>query len=414
LDAWTEYRARKQREIRLLRDAPLALWPAAWPDLEGLAGEKRGVFRAHPAFRAAAAFPETNWADSETRSLGTHEIQYNYQRFDLQVSAPPVYPALGPEELTFYTCSGMAAIAAVISALDRLAQTRIDFWSLSDSYFETQHLVRHYAPHLDVRVAPSFEVLRELPSEAFRVLHVDSISASAPDERWGSIAPRTILALFDTTCYSRGDARIADTVRRFDALGIPVAVVRSHLKLDSLGMEAGRLGSILLRASPRCGELQRQAAAGLARLVPDVVRLFGTAPFIDRFFVVADESELLALSELRADRIQSNSAALADELERALPPTMQVRRYHHGMFTTHHHPDWTDAAPVKAMAARIARRCRSVGCHVAQATSFGFDFTVITDVMDVPTQRFALRLAPSDEPLEALLPLVGAMAEELR
>ncbi len=412
METWAQYSCRKRREARVIRDAPLAPWPTASSELPVHAGEKIDLLRSHPAFRAAAAFPETNWTKTECITLGGYSFRYGYQRFDLQVTAPPVYPALGSPERTFYTCSGMAAVTAVVIALNRLAQSRIAFWSVTDAYFETQHLVRHYADRLDVRVAARFGDLAAEAGDAFIVVHIDSICARGPDELWDLLTDRVILAIFDTTCYSRGDNRIEDTVRRLESRGIPVVIVRSHLKLDSLGLEAGRLGSIHLRAPEGCGAVPRQVLEAIAHLVPDVVRLFGIAPSIDRFPIFADDDELLELSVLRAEMIKRNSAAIADELERAVPD-IAVRRYHHGMFLTLHRSNWTAAEPVRKIASAIEALCRQVGSHVAHATSFGFDFTVVTDVMDVATDRFCLRLAPSDEPLDRMLSIVPMLVRAL-
>ena len=413
METSAQYSDRKRRELRLIRDAPLAPWPAAGPELQDTAGEKRDAFRAHPMFRAAAAFPETNWANASSIALGNHAFGYDYQRFDLRVTAPPVYPALGPSEQTVYTCSGMAAVTAVVTALNRLSQPGIVFCSVTDAYFETQHLVRHYADRLDLRVAANFGDLARSSGDRFVVMHINSISAQPPDALWDLLTDRVVLALFDTTCYSRADRRIEQTVRQLEARGIPVALVRSHLKLDTLGLEAGRIGSVQLHTPAQCGAVQRQVIQAVAHLVPDVVRLFGIAPSIDRFFIVADEAELLELSTRRAERISENCAALADELKRAVPG-IDVRRYHHGMFLTLHHLDWTASTPVRTIAAEVSARCIGAGWHVAHATSFGFDFTVLTDVMDVATDRFCLRLAPSDEPLVRLLPVVTALVRALR
>ena len=67
---------------------------------------------------------------------------------------------------------------------------------------------------------------------------------------------------------------------------------------------------------------------------------------------------------------------------RALPPSTRFRRR---AFATLHCDDWVDTATAGAVIETVLSRCRDAGCHVVRFASFGFDFTVMSDVMDLPT-----------------------------
>jgi hypothetical protein len=60
-----------------------------------------------------------------------------------------------------------------------------------------------------------------------------------------------------------------------------------------------------------------------------------------------------------------------------------VRRYQHGQFLTLHHPSWAEAAPVKRWIKKIIEIHGAAGGCAVEASSFGFDFTVLSDVMDI-------------------------------
>ena len=193
-------------------------------------------------------------------------------------------------------------------------------------------------------------------------------------------------------------------------MGFPRCSVRSHLKLDTLGLESGRLGSLVLHEPVDCADASRPAAEGLRHLIPDVIRSFGLGPQPGSFFPVLSTAQLIELSRLRAMRTAENCELLASLLDEALPPQIYIRRYQHGQFLTLHQSDWLEAAPVKRLAKQIVAFHRSrCGC-IATANSFGFDFTVLSDVMDMTSNKFTLRVAPSDEPAEMMLILAESIA----
>lgn len=415
MEDWTQYSARKRREIRLLRKAPLAPFPDPPPGLTEPAAEKLALFRTRKLWTGAGLYPETNWTGAPDFVVADHHFRYDYQRFDLSIEAPPVYPQLSAtKSLTFYTCSGMAAIATAFMSLDRLANEQVTLASLRDAYFESQHLARGYARAIEVAVHDSFDQMSDAGGTSRIVLHLDSISADNSNFLKAAADARVVLVIFDTTCYARTDTRIAETVEALDLLHIPAALVRSHLKLDTLGLEIGRLGSLVLHQPGRCSTAGRKVIAGLGHLAGDVIRSLGLAASPDRFFPVRDTGELLELSSLRANRAADNCALLAEALEPELAGVVRLRQYQHGMFFSLHHRDWTSKEPVRDLVRTAVEDSRSHGGCAVAGTSFGFDFTVLTDVWDIPTERCALRVAPSDEPAALVLPLAAQLAKAVR
>lgn len=407
------YSARKRREAALLERVPSVSLPDPPPNLSGPAAEKLAVFRRRAANPAAAAWPETNWSERGELSLGDHRLRYRYQRFDLTADAPPIYPAVdlaGAVETAFFTSSGMAALAAVFLALDRILVGPLEMWSLRDAYFESQHLAARYTKGLRLVLASGFAELSERREREARraMVHVDSICADLAGVSAALNDPDVVMVLFDTTCFHRTDPRIAAIVAEAFDRSLAVILVRSHMKLDTLGLENGRLGSVVVYAPPGMKAAAKDGIEGVRRLVPDVIRSLGLGPKASDFFLAAsrDTAELVALSAERAARTADNCVMMAAELQAGLWPAVGLRRYQHRMFLTLHHPHWTEPEPVQRCIETVVGAARAAGTCVVSANSFGFDFTVCADVLDVSSGLFALRIAPSDEPWPRVRPLI--------
>jgi hypothetical protein len=143
----------------------------------------------------------------------------------------------------------MAAISALLFALIPIVVSA-EILLLPGSYGETVELIDRFAHHLTPieMTAPPFRAGSR--TAARRIFLLDScISATAFDAifRWPS--PDLDLIIFDTTCFSSSSGRLRRVIGWARQWGISLILVRSHTKLDSLGVEYGRVG---LRCFRRC------------------------------------------------------------------------------------------------------------------------------------------------------------------
>jgi hypothetical protein len=223
------------------------------------------------------ALTETAWAHQGRLRTGPFEFSYDYQRADLEVSGPSFYEldSSAAANQTIYTSSAMAAISALLLASVRW-MSEADMLVLPGSYGETVELIENYTPELRLvrlkhspgEVAPG--LLRP------RILLFDSCtSAAAFEKTLHCVTPHLDLVIFDSTCFSSGSSRIRRVLSWARRWQIPVVLVRSHTKLDSLGLEYGRLGSAVFVACEERVAAAKQAE--LAREMRNAVRLFGGA-----------------------------------------------------------------------------------------------------------------------------------------
>jgi hypothetical protein len=391
-----QYLQRKSREIALIDaclDPPLA--PPAPRSVDEVIDTKRKLAGALRAERSLASWAITETAQpplDEWRS-GAFTLRYEYQRADLAIRGPAIYPAMDDSRYaveTLYTCAGMSAAAALVTGLAQVWGS-LQVHVSRDGYGETRELLERFAPR--VSIAP-WRLRRSLPAPAgARVLLVDSMTAQVP--RSDDPMPRdTALVAFDTTCFWRTSGRIARVVRWARRNDVPLALFRSHNKLDSFGIEYGRLGSIVLswrrRAAPR-------RMRDVVRETRDAVRLLGVAAIPAHLPPFADEDAYVRASAQRTCASIRNARRL-HRLLRESPLGPGVVLYPHGLYLTIAPAADLRISDVKRVATAMCEALSSRGLPARHAGSFGFDFAAVEWFTDARTGKNVMRIAPGDGP----------------
>ena len=165
------------------------------------------------------------------------------------MSGPPIYAALAALPPTFlqrtlYAGSGMAAIAAILAALECL-RTPVEIAALPGSYCETLELMESRGRNVKLLPAGKLHPFASPPDSA-RVLWLDCcVGAGQFKQLLNFSASSFDLILFDTTGLWTGSGRVRRLLHWALKAGVSVVLLRSHTKLDSLGVEYGRLGSVV-------------------------------------------------------------------------------------------------------------------------------------------------------------------------
>jgi hypothetical protein len=401
------YLERKLQEIRLMNDclaAPLDLRP---PKSVTEAIEQKFVLAAALKAEHALhdwALTETGWSGAEHAGSGPFAFKYGYQRADLDIRGPAIYAfdAARREvfQRTVYTSSGMSAISALVMALKNLGGPA-DVLMPAGGYAETLELIAsHGAPLRLVR-------LDERPSSASQILWLDS-SAS----RWQlpNAPPAACdLVVFDTTCFWRGSGRIRRAIAWALRSGLAVALVRSHTKLDSLGVEYGRAGSVVFVASAAASPESKARLAALIQCFEDTLRLFGGAAIPAHLPPFVGSATYDSLSARRIATIERNCRRLV----RALAARLDARAlttFAHGLYITLAPGGSLERGVAAELAADCARDLRRAGLPVRHAGSFGFDFVAVEWFRDTIKENNVIRLAVPDLPAAMMAQLADGIA----
>ncbi|MCA6108492.1 hypothetical protein [Bradyrhizobium cenepequi] len=357
------------------------------------------------------ALTETAWAYPGRLRVGPFEFSYDYQRADLEVRGPSYYQFDdSAANETIYTSSGMAAISALLLASAPLMPDA-DILVLPGSYSETLELIESHVRHLRL------VVLKGSPDEiasqvgGLRVLLLDSCAPAATFEATLRCAsPRLDLVVFDTTCFSGSSGRIRRVLSWAHRWEIPIVLVRSHTKLDSLGLEYGRLGSaVFVDCEKRC--MNHAQLKDLAGEMRKAVRLFGGAALPAHFPPYVGTEAYWDLTNKRVSAILRNGRRTARYFASALAGSLAELRFAHGLYVTLAPKRMLDERQAKQMAADLCYDLSKAGLPLRHAGSFGFDFGAAEWFHDKTHDRHLVRIAIPDLPTSLWDQVAQAVAQ---
>ncbi|CCD99265.1 hypothetical protein [Bradyrhizobium sp. STM 3809] len=409
------YLVRKHQELQLLNGCLRRPYPLPVP--RTVSEVVRHKFQLAAALKAEHALgdwtaTETAWADAQDHRAGPFAFSYDYQRADLDVRGPSFY-ALGDTPAdTIYTISGMAALAALLLAT-RPVLGEAELLMLPGTYGETQELVAAHALHLrPLTLSPDLAELRIRRSAAPRLLLLDSsATASRFEALLGRDDPAIDLLIFDTTCFANGSGRIRRVLAWARAWGVPVVMVRSHTKLDSLGAEYGRLGSVAFIDAMPAGTAGRLALDALPEATRDAVRLLGGAALPAHFPPYVGTPAYRDLTARRVAAILRNSRRARRRFAARLRGLTAELDFAHGLYVTLASCAPLDEATARQAAAEMSAHLRRAGLPIRHAGSFGFDFAATEWFHDAGTDRYSVRVAVPDLPTAVWDELTDAIAD---
>lgn len=408
------YLQRKYAELNLLDDCldePLA--PAPPRTVDEVIELK---FRLTAALRAQHdlgdwAATETAWSGQKNGRDGPYTFSYDYQRADLDVAGPSFYDIddeFGYE--TIYTSSGMASIAALVLASTHVFD-RADIVALPGTYGETIEFIEGYGRHLRIVAADGALSEPVSRSPSARILLLDSCAVAKDFEAClRSLWTQFDLCVFDTTCFSGGSGRIRRALRKARREGLPMALVRSHTKLDSLGAEYGRLGSTSFIHNQK-NDLWRHSRLGkLPDEMRNAVRLLGGAALPAHFPPYVGSSDYWSLTTRRVAAILRNGRHIARFFREALDGLVAELNFAHGLYVTLKCRQPLNDEAARQAASKMSDDLSRAGFPIRHAGSFGFDFSAVEWFHDVKSDDFSVRVAVPDLPTRLWQDQTGAVA----
>jgi hypothetical protein len=188
-----------------------------------------------------------------------------------------------------------------------------DIVTMPNSYGETAELIDGHAKHLRrIELGRSLAEITSFRGSRPRILLLDSCTSVGAFEAIVKCAqPLLDLVVFDTTCFSSGSGHIVRALNWAHDTKIPIVLLRSHTKLDSLGVEYGRLGSVVFTSGPHAKDLLTETR--------NAVRLFGGAALPAHFPPFVGAPAYRSLTNRRVAAILRNNRRACAIFPRRLP-----------------------------------------------------------------------------------------------
>jgi hypothetical protein len=412
METFEDYLSRKHEELALLNSclkSTLQLpFPRSVDEVIRFKFQIAAALRADHELRDWNA-TETAWSATASPASGPFAFSYDYQRADLRVSGPPFYelPSSCSSEM-IYTISGMAAISALLLALAR-TNARVDILVLPGSYGETLELIDRFVPHLRSVTLKSRMCDAFASTGSLQILLLDSsVSNDAFESVLRGGGSMLNLLIFDTTCFAGRSGRIRRVLQWARGCGLPVVMVRSHTKLDSLGAEYGRLGSAAFVSWS--GE-RSSTEKRLAEETRNAVRLLGGAALPAHFPPYVGTAAYWMLTRRRVAAILHNGRHAARHFTRELAALSAELHFTHGLYVTLRGRLPLDEASARRAAEAMSSDLSREGHPIRHAGSFGFDFAATEWFHDATTDEYSVRVAVPDLPTELWNDLVAAIAK---
>ena len=364
----------------------------------------------------AAVLNETSPVGPGCFSSPSGPVTYDYQRYNLRR-----VDVQWLQELYFtdtegrfsdgllFAC-GMSAIAALYSVFSRRAWKQVQFSPIP--YFESNLLAKRFFENI------TFDQANDQFTSDRDVLWLDTSSLIWPKfpEQAGSIR----LIVVDTTLVEPDSVHTTQWIHESAHLKCPLVLVRSHMKLDSFGLEVGRLGSIVVIAPDNNSDETEELIKELLQARSG----FGTGFNLINLYPWLGNQEFADLTRLRTIAIRRVTQLLYSaliDIRRSGDRYEVLPSKSHSIFLViqtnidvgsgGNRQDGLNPFQGFALSLSIAEYCSRTHLPMIAAGSLGLDRITVNDFVNFNNGLHEVRVAGADIP-HYLIPAVAANIRE--
>lgn len=300
-----------------------------------------------------------------------YKYKFDYQRYDSNLEYKDYferfYNIKGLKTKTIFTSNGMSAINSVINTLSQKTNFNIEF--NKDIYFETQKLIKLFK--------------KKLVKD--KILWLDSISYKY-NLHIKNLKKYEIIVI-DTTCFhSHFFKETICEVVRHNKLCI---LVRSHTKLDMLGLEYCTLGSITYILPQKINFLLWKRYKEMIEFSLDFIGNSGSGITEYNIFPLLNNKELILLNKKRIARIKSNNIYVYSKLSFKYKFIIPE----HSLFILLNIKSNLKYEELKSIILDFCKKSVNI-CFFSP--SFGFDYIALDTYYDYNMKDYTVRISIGD------------------
>lgn len=330
--------------------------------------------------------PVTNQNGNYTYNNDQFEYTFNYQRYDGNLSynnfVKNFYKLSDVHSKTIFTSCGMSSIFGVLSALSVTGKYNIIFEK--DIYFETQKIINNLIG-FKKRYTP--------------ICYLDTIS----DTFSFDYDLKNSIVVIDTTCYS--SLCFKHMLEKLLNNNCFCILVRSHTKLDMLGLEYSSLGSIVYLLPDKVQSKKFKEYKIIIEKSMEILSCLGMLAQEKNIFPLLNNSNVITLNKKRIERIQHNNEYFYKAVQN------EFALHKHKLFLTTNKLKNYNIDILKSKLIEFAKKNDDI-CKFSG--SFGFDYIAVDTFMDLIEKKNVIRISIGDVDKEEIDTFADRIKEFLK
>lgn len=313
-----------------------------------------------------------------------YTFNYDYQRFDSDLKynnfESSFYNVNDVHSKTIFTNCGMSSIFCVLYALSRLENYKVTYEK--DIYFETQKIIE------------SLKLNR-----GKKIIYYDTISDNF---KFDSNEKNKII-IIDTTCYHSYDFN--EFITKLLNNNNFVIMVRSHVKLDMLGLEYAFLGSVTFFISDKTNKVQFDNYKKIIINTLNICGTIGAYASENNIFPLLSNINFIKLNKDRIKRLNNNNKYFYEKNRE----NKYLVLHNHNLFLTLI-TNIDDTQKLIDVVKKIANDSKGL-CYYS--SSFGFDYIALDTYFDFNSKKNTVRISIGDVNKKVLNDFVDYFKEKL-
>ncbi|MDD3341691.1 MAG: hypothetical protein PHN72_05855 [Bacilli bacterium] len=334
-----------------------------------------------------AQMRNTNRDKSELK-FGTFKCKYEYQRYDIELQKEDFleffYECDYKNYQYFFTNSGMSALFCTFAALN---QSGYIIKPLGNMYCETERMIDDY-------LQSSFKDSTKMKKAMF----VDTTY-------WGSIEEllqeneltQFEAFIIDTTNFiGKETLEIIETLEKYKKM---IFLVRSHIKLDMLGAEYSKLGSVCLVNPPLIKKSEIEISNKIMKHMEIILAFIGGYAYPESIPLMWDHPNFKEVSVKRILNIKKNTEYLYKKLKKHFKD-IDICKPKHNLFLFIRLFQDVDYKVLEKDIHTFADNARNKGL-ICYADSYGLDHYSVNGYYEgMSATSEVVRISPADLPEE--------------